>query len=88
MYKTENFFVGFEYPRSKNHGIVYFQGESFCNIWVQKGDWRKDGKEKWLINKDGKAFELDFQHDSISEDGFDSVQEILDYLENWWKENQ
>ena len=81
MYKSENFCIGFTYPRTKSHhGVIYFQGDSFANTWCQTG-WG-EGRDGWVVNRDGKAFEM-----SLPEVGrvFDSCDDILDYLEKWYR---
>ncbi len=79
MYKSENFWIGFDYPRSKSHhGVIYFQGEAFANTWCQTG-WGKDG---WVINRDGKAFEMSYPS---TDKHFDSCDDMLDHLETWYR---
>lgn len=86
MIQTQNFSIGFEYPRTKsNKGVIYLNGESFANTWVQAGDWRADRKPKWIINRDGKAFELNYQHFEDNElNFFDTPEQMLNHLEEWF----
>ena len=87
MIHTKNFFIGFEYPRKDNQrGIIYLDGEEFANTWIQAGDWRKDGKPKWVINRDGKAFALGYQHnDQDPEKNFyDTPEQMLEHLQEWF----
>jgi hypothetical protein len=81
MIKTDNFCIGFEYPRTKTqHGVIYFRGDAFANTWVQTEDWGKHGG-RWIVNRDGKAFEMKFPNDCPS---FETAEKMLDYLETWF----
>jgi hypothetical protein len=85
MIKTKHFCIGFRYPRtSSNQGIIYLDGEEFANTFQCHPDY-KSIANKWTINRATKAFELKFEHDKVSEACFDSPQEMLNYLEEWYK---
>lgn len=87
MISTKNFFIGFRYPRTESsHGVIYLNGDFFANTWIQSSEWFADGKPKWMINRDIKAIELNYQH---SENGelsyFDTPEQMLNHLEEWFK---
>jgi hypothetical protein len=56
IYKTENFFVGFDYPATPSgRGKIYLDGEHFANTYIIPADWGNQGG-KIAFNRDYKAF--------------------------------
>ena len=81
--KTEHFSIKWGEPDIvKSAGKILLNGNVwFANALKMPDDYGKYGG-KWMINRHTGAFDLGLEPiDSV----FNAVQELLDYLENWYK---
>jgi hypothetical protein len=89
--KTKNLYIGFENSAEMDsannsvRAIVYYKGFPLFNIWKWKKDTDWPGKaDKWELNRSDIAIKNNYYP---SENLFDSLVDILDFLEEEFCEN-
>ena len=83
--KTEHFSVKFGDPEiGKESAKIILNGSIwFANTFKLSSDYGRLAN-KWMINAHTGAFDMKFKSPNF---GFKTVQELLDYLENWYMTN-
>jgi hypothetical protein len=79
MIATKDFFVGFHFPkneRSLTHGMIYFRGIHFANLYRQDPSW---GNNNWVLNRDVLALHMGLP----VWQSFITVQQLLNSLQEW-----
>jgi hypothetical protein len=78
MNQTKNFYVGFDYPRTRsNRAVIFFQGDTFAITWQRPADAPNAGW--WVLNRDGKASELGLPQWPDQQ----TLENLLESLEQW-----
>ena len=81
--KTEHFSVKFGEPDlCKGAGKIFLNGNIwFANTIKLEDNYGPKYGGKWIINAHTGAFKLNFKSPSV---GFDTVSDLLNYLEEWY----
>lgn len=75
LIRSENFAVEFAHAKRAN---LFHKGRHFANLYIPDVSW-SNGQERWAFNRVGLAIEM---HCPII--GYkDSIEEIIEILENW-----